>query len=156
MLHQPRHERIPRAFAMRFCQGKVDVHAVSALVRQRLWRKICPQAVSHRDRAHNRRKRDRVVRRAHRVAITKIDLVLPRAVFMMRALRADAHFAQRQANFAADIFPAIQRCDVHIFCVVIRNRGRVSVRIQPEKIELKLRTEVDGNAFALGLGNRLL
>ena len=55
---------------------------------------------------------DQVIRSLQRRCAAEVDFVLPRAFLMMGAFGPDAHLLERQADFAADIFPLVLGGDV--------------------------------------------
>ena len=107
--------------------GDVDVHPVARLSHQRLGREVGCQAVSHRHGIDDSLKGHGVIRRRQGIGIAKVDLVLPGALLMVRALRPYPHLLQRQADLPPHIFALVLRRDVHVPCVVVGDVGRFTV-----------------------------
>ena len=135
--------------------GDVDVHPVARLSHQRLGREVGCQAVSHRHGIDDSLKGHGVIRRRQGIGIAKVDLVLPGALLMVRALRPYPHLLQRQADLPPHILALVLRRDVHVPCVVVGDVGRFTVFVPAEEIELHLRAEGETDAQCFRVRHRL-
>ena len=91
-----------------------------------------------------------MIRRRQRIVGLNSDFVLPWPHFVMGGNGTDAHLFQRQADVAADVFPAVERRDVQEARPIVRDGGRVAVFIQTEKVEFALCAEAEGKALLRG------
>ena len=96
------------------------------------------------------REGDAVIRRRQRIVGLNGDFVFAPAPFRDGRKRTDAHLFQRQADVAADVFPAVERRDVQEARPIVRDGGRVAVFIQTEKVEFALCAEAEGKTLLRG------
>ena len=66
---------------------------------------------------------------------------------MVGTFRADTHIVKIEADFAADVFALVVRCNIHIAGIVKGDFRAVSVLIGLEKVKLKFGAEVYGNTL---------
>ena len=135
--------------------GDVDVHAAAVPVRQRLRGEAGAQAVLRRHRADHRAERDGIVRRRQRVGIAKVDLVLPRAAFVVGAFGLNAHLLQHQADLPADVLAPVVGSDVHVAGLVVGDGGVSAVLVQLKQIEFHFGAEGKVVASGVRIGHRL-
>ena len=74
---------------------------------------------------------------------------------MVRGLGLDVHLLERQADLAAHVFRLVERGDVKILAVVVRDGGGVAVFVQLEQVEFARRAHRDRAARAPRAAARL-
>ena len=123
-------------------EGKIHVQAAAAFIWQRLRHKAGVQAVSGRNGLHRRLKGQKIIGGGHRVAVFKIDFILPRPLLVMRGLRMDAHLLQGQADFPPDIFALVVGGDIAVASEVVGIHGRIALFIGFKQIKFALGTDL--------------
>ena len=140
MSQNPAHH-IPHQLLSPALDGQIDVEAVAGPVGDGLGAEIGVQTVSGRNGFHHGAEGHRVVGCTKGIGIPEIDLVLPRALLVMAGLRADTHPLQGQTDLPADILAFVLGGNIHVAGMVIGNFNGFAVVIQPEQVELQLRTD---------------
>ena len=106
-------------------------------------------------RLNNGAESDRIVGGGERIGITEIDLVLPRSLFVVRALGLDAHLLQDHADLPADVLSLVLGSHVHIARLVIGLGGGIARLVGLKEIKFHLRAESKGVTLLSGLGHSL-
>ena len=131
------------------------MQSAAALLFNGLGKERGKQAVLRRDSLHGRAERHEIVGRLKRGGAMKIHLILPRSLFVMGALRAQAHFLQGQADAPADVLPMIEGRHIEIARLVIRLENGLSPLVGGKQVKLTFRAKLERNPllhrFALGL-----
>ncbi len=112
------------------------MQAAARRVGERLGQEGGEQAARRRHGFDDPLEGNEIIRRFERVRVAEIDFVLAGPLLVVRGFRLDAHFLERQADLTADVFRLVQRCDVEIFAVVVRDGGRVPGLVHLEQVEL--------------------
>ena len=125
-------------------QGQIDVQTVAWMIAVDFWQERRVQTVYRCHGLDHAAERDEVVGSGHSGIIREINFVLTRTGLVVRGLRTQVHFLQRQTNLTADVFALVQRRDVHVRGVVVRSFGRQAFFVLLEQIELAFRADFDG------------
>ena len=128
------------------------MHAVSVDTGLRLWHKRRIQSVTLCNRFDCHLKRHDRICHVQRLVIMKINLMLCRRILMVRRFHDKSHLLQGQDHIAARIFTQIQRPDIKIACLFMRDRRRISLIIRVEQEKFTLRTDIKPVAHLFCVG----
>ena len=123
MSEHARHELLEIIRTVVGVRSHIYMKTVSAGFLKRLRGEISPESVLLGNGGNYGFESDRIVRRFESVAVFEINLVLAGALFVMRALGENSHFAQSEADFPAHIHASVLGSYIHITRSVVRNAG---------------------------------
>ena len=103
-----------------------------------------------RNRFYRQLKGHYIIGGSKRLAVFKINFVLPRSAFMMGSLDLKAHILQSQANIPPGVFPPVHRAQLKIASVVDSGGRGIPLIVSLEQEEFALRTHVKGKAHFSG------
>ena len=108
----------------------MGVHARPVLSEDRLGHKCRQKPVPVGDVPHHESERGEVVGRLEGLGIAEVDLVLPWRHLVVPGFDFEPHRDEILHDQAANFLGAIDRCLVEVAAVIVRHRGRLTVRVQ--------------------------
>ena len=132
-------------------EKQMNMQTAARLSVQRFWREIGGQTILCGDGGNGIAEGEGVVGGTERIAALKIDLILSGPRLMVGGEWHHPHLFHGKTNIAPEIFPAVERSDVHVSGRVLRLWRGVSVGIVEKQIEFEIGADIAKDTELFGV-----